>query len=228
MPAPGAEMNDERAPSTHGVTMGWAAPFYDLYCPWLGIGPEFRSETLRHAGIRAGEQVLDVGCGTGVLTRLAAEAVGPTGQVIGIDPAPEMIAKARRNAAAAASRAEFRLAAIENLPFADASFDAALSSFMLHHLPPEVKRQGLGEVFRVLKPGGRLLAVDIDRPANPLWWPLCWPLLLFAFTGSNLRGEVPAFLRTAGFDAVEVRARRHGLFTFWLAIKPPSGRGDRP
>lgn len=211
---------DEPAPRTRGMTMDWAAPVYDVYCPWLGIGPRFRAETLRHAALKPGEHVLDVGCGTGVLTRLAAQVVGADGEVSGIDPGPAMLAVARREATRAASRAEFRLAAIERLPFPDAMFDLVLSSFMLHHLPPDVKRAGLTEVFRVLKPGGRLLAVDIDRPANPLWWLLFWPLRFYAFTGPNLRGEVPAYLRAAGFAPVEVRARKYGLFTFWRADKP--------
>lgn len=211
---------NEPVPSTHGVTMSWAAPFYDTYCPWLGLGPRFRHETLQHAAVTVGERVLDVGCGTGVLTRLAAEVVGSTGYVVGIDPSPGMIVMARRNATMALSHAEFRLAAIEQLPFADAAFDIVLSSFMLHHLPPEVKRSGLREVFRVLKPGGRLLAVDIDRPSQPLWWLLCWPLLFFHFTGSNLRGEVPAYLRAAGFMPVKGLARKARLLTFWRADKP--------
>lgn len=211
---------DEPAVHTHGVTMNYAAPVYDFYCPLLGFGPEFRRETLHHAALAPGEHVLDVGCGTGVLTHLAAEQAGVGGSVIGIDPSPAMLQVARRNANAEASRASFKVAAIEALPFAAASFDLVLSSFMVHHLPPAVKRAGLAEIYRVLKPGGRLLVVDIDRPANPLWWLLCWPLLLMPFTAPNLRGEVPRYLRAAGFAPVEVRARKGGLLSFWLAIKP--------
>lgn len=218
-----AAINERAAPHTHGVTMSWAAPFYDVYCPLLGLGLKFRRESLRHAGLRSGERVLDVGCGTGVLTRLAAEVAGSAGYVAGIDPSPGMVAVAGRDAMKAESRAEFRLAAIEALPFPDASFDLVLSSFMMHHLPPDVKRAGLGEVNRVLKPGGRLLVADIDRPANPLWWLVCWPLLFFHFTAPNLRGEVPAYLRAAGFAPVALRARKAGLLSFWLAMKPLGG-----
>jgi len=210
----------EPAPATHGILMNWAAPFYDGGCRAMGLGRGFRLETLEHAALRAGERVLDVGCGTGVLTRLAAEAVGPTGQVLGIDPSRRMIAVARRNAERTGSRAEFRLAAVEALPFAEASFDAVLASAMLHHLPPELKRSGLAEVYRMLRPGGRLLAVDIDRPANRLWWLLIWPLRLMPETAPNLRGEVPAYLREAGFERIEVRGRRAGWLSYWLAFKP--------
>lgn len=213
---------DEPVPHTRGMTMDWAVPVYDWYCPRLGLGPAFRRETLRHAALRPGEHVLDAGCGTGVLTRLAAEAVGATGRVVGIDPGPRMLAMARRNASACGARVEFRLAAIEALPFPDASFDAVLASLMLHHLPPGVKLAGLKEVYRVLKPGGRLIAVDLDRPAHPLWWLAAWPLLLMPMTRGNVLGEITALLRTAGFDPVAARARWLRLLTFWEARKPHS------
>lgn len=213
-------------PATQGMTMGWAAPIYDWYCPRLGLGTAFRAATLRHAALQAGERVLDVGCGTGVLTRLAAEAVGPSGKVTGIDAAPPMIAVARGNAARTGSRADFEVAAIEMLPFPDAAFDVVLSSAMLHHLPPATKEAGLRSVRRVLKPAGRLVIVDLDRPANPLWWLLCWPLLAMPMTAANLRGEIPAFLQRSGFQAIEVRGRWMGLLTFWVA-RPTIDEGER-
>lgn len=213
---------DEPAVHTHGVTMNYAAPIYDFYCPLLGLGEQFRRETLRHAGLRPGQQVLDVGCGTGVLTRLAARVVGDHGETVGIDPSPAMLQVARRNASTQASRASFKVAAIEALPFASGHFDVVFSSCMLHHLAPELKRAGLAEVYRVLNPGGRFVIADVDRPAVWWVWLIVWPLLLMPMTASNLRGEIPVFLQAAGFNPVMMRGRWIKLLSFWVAIKPPA------
>ncbi len=86
------ELPLEPPPETRGMLLEWIAPVYDFYCPKIGLGPGFRKLTLQYAGVRSGEHILDVGCGTGVLTRLASETVGPEGRVIGIDPGPKMIA----------------------------------------------------------------------------------------------------------------------------------------
>ncbi|MCL4873666.1 methyltransferase domain-containing protein [bacterium] len=212
-------LSREPGARTRGMPLNWAAPFYEWYCPKIGLGRSFRERTLEFAGIRPGEKILDVGCGTGVLTRMAKERGGRDGTAIGIDPAPAMIGAARKAASFEGSRAEFRVAAVEALPFPDDCFDLVLSSLMLHHLPPDLKVQGLSEVKRVLRPGGRLLLVDIDRPEYPLWWALAWPLLFWHFTKSQLGGGTPEFIKEAGFREIERKGGWMKILGFWSARK---------
>jgi arsenite methyltransferase len=107
-----------------------------------------------------GQTVLDLGCGAGFDTLLAAKKVSPNGTVIGIDMTPEMVAKARHNASLlGVSNVMFLLGEIESLPITDASVDLVISNGVLNLCPD--KPRVLGEVFRVLKSGGRLQMADI-------------------------------------------------------------------
>ncbi len=153
----------EHAPTTTGRTIRWAFA-YDFVVRILSLNREhaLREETIRLAQIDPGATVLDVGCGTGTLTLRAKTAAGSTGRVCGVDAAPEMIAQARKKAQKAGTQVEFQVGVIEALEFADGTFDRVLSSLMIHHLPPDLPRRALVEVYRVLKPGGQLLIVDFD------------------------------------------------------------------
>ena len=211
---------DDNGPTTTGEVMhihGW---LYDLGCRIVGMGPHFRQETLTCAQPRPGERVLDVGCGTGILTRMVANAVGAEGEAVGVDPSPEMIQEAKRCAAKAHNRAEFHLGVIETLPFVDSSFDLVLSSMMLHHLPPALKTAGLQEVYRVLQPGGRLMVVDIDKPTGLLGRLLMFPWGNEPALIDNLAGRITEFIENAGFRNVHhPRPKQRGFIAFWLAYK---------
>ena len=120
-----------------------------LFRQW---GPIIAAE----ARIGAGDSVLDVACGTGVLALAALDRVGAKGTVVGLDPNAEMLAVARRKS----TRIDWREGGAEQIPFADGSFDASVSQFGLMFF--EDKVAGLREMMRVLKPGGRLAVAVCD------------------------------------------------------------------
>ncbi len=160
--------NGTTAPATKGLVMHSQALYYDwlVWLLTLGRDEAFRARLVDLAQLQSGETVLDVGCGTGTLAIAARQRVGATGTVDGIDASPEMIDQARRKAAKAGTEVVFQTAIVEALPFPDAHFDVVLSTLMLHHLPRPTREQCAREMRRVLKPRGRLLAVDFAAPAR--------------------------------------------------------------
>jgi arsenite methyltransferase len=121
----------------------------------LGVG-----NPVRAAGLRPGEVVVDLGCGGGIDTILAAHAVAPAGKAIGLDMLPEMLEVAARNAAAAGVRnVEWLRGEIEAIPLPEASVDVAISNGVLNLSPR--KSRAFAEIFRILRSGGRMVVADI-------------------------------------------------------------------
>ena len=161
-------ISESAAPTTKGRVMRSSARFYDLMVWLLTFGRErsFRERLVELARLRPGESVLDVGCGTGTLAIAAKRRVGSLGVVHGIDASPEMIARATRKAKKSGVDVTFRTAAVEALPFPDRQLDVVLSTLMLHHLPRQTREESAREIRRVLKPGGRVFAVDFGMPGR--------------------------------------------------------------
>jgi SAM-dependent methyltransferase len=156
------------------------------------------------ASLREGEVVLDLGSGAGLDCFLAASKVGKKGRVIGVDMTPEMIEKARENARKGNYRnVEFRLGEIENLPVADNSADVAISNCVINLVPD--KRRVFMEVFRVLKPGGRLMISDIvllkelsDVIKNSV------EAYIGCLSGAIMKDEYMEAIKAAGFHDVRI------------------------
>jgi demethylmenaquinone methyltransferase/2-methoxy-6-polyprenyl-1,4-benzoquinol methylase/phosphoethanolamine N-methyltransferase len=129
-----------------------------------------------------------------------------------------MIAVARYKSERAGLGIDYRVAAIEALPFADAAFDVVLSSLMMHHLPEDLKALGLAEVRRVLKPGGRLLIVDMKRPSGFLSH-LTLPAMIHG-GGRHAVQDLPPVVVAAGFDDVKSGETRFRSLGFVSARAP--------
>jgi ubiquinone/menaquinone biosynthesis C-methylase UbiE len=195
----GGQRSDQAVVATRGLVLDWGWR-YDLLV-WLsdviilrGRLRELRRRACELATIHEGARVLDVGCGTGSLALEAFRRAGRAGHVAGVDPGVRQIVRARSKARRAGFPIDFQVGVIERLGFAEASFDVVLSTLMLHHLPEELKHQGLSEIARVLRPGGRLVVGDFMRPEKDGGRR--------AALGAGETGiqDVPDLMRQAGFE----------------------------
>jgi ubiquinone/menaquinone biosynthesis C-methylase UbiE len=140
----------------------WSLPLYDPIVKLLGADAA-RKTLLDRAAIRPGQRILDIGCGTGSFAVLI-KRLHPDVDVVALDPDPRALARAQRKAQRASVRIQFDRGFSDALPYADASIDRVVSSFMFHHLGNDEKLATLREVRRVLVPGGSLSLLDFAGP----------------------------------------------------------------
>lgn len=205
----------------------------------LGSGPWYRRQALLRAGLAAGMRVVDVGCGTGLLAREAMAVVGPTGSLVGVDPSPGMMAQV--TAKGPLPGAEFVEGRAEALPLPDAGADFLSMGYALRHI--DDVQVAFAEFKRVLRPGGRVLVLEITRPTGTfgrlalrlymrVFVPLVARLLarrsdtprLFRYYWDTIEAcilpaEVMAALQRAGFTDVRRRLEL-GIFSEYTATVP--------
>ncbi len=229
---------------------GAIAPRYDLANTFISAGLHrwWKRITVGLAGVAPGGQALDVCCGTGDLALLLARQVGPRGRVVGVDFSPEMLAIARRRAAASGYGEVCRFVPgdAQALPVADAAFDAATVGFGIRNVGhPET---ALREFRRVLRPGGRLAVLEFSRPRNAVIRCLydgysctLMPWLgrvasrhpdAYLYLPASVRTwpdqeAFGAMLRCAGFEQVRYRNFGSGITAVHLAIRPPASAASQ-
>jgi len=195
-------------------------PLYDPIVKMLG-GAAAREALLAQAGIGPTDRVFDLGCGTGTMAVLIKKRF-PQVEIIGLDPDPRALTRARKKAAREALAIQFDEGFGDQLPYPAASFDRALSSFMFHHLPAQEKGKTLREVHRVLKPGGEFHMADFEGPEDRKQGFFRRLLLSHAHLKDNSAANVITLMNDAGFtDAAKVgrRSMLFGAVAYYRAVK---------
>jgi ubiquinone/menaquinone biosynthesis C-methylase UbiE len=209
-------MSDPTAASPRFVPalgVDWLTPFYDAVARLLG-DRAVKQRLIEQAAIAPGQDVLDLGAGTGTLA-LMVKQYCPEARVSGVDIDPRILGIARSKAAAAGVDVRFVEGPATDPPFAGGSFDRVLTTLVLHHLTTAQKREALAAVRRLLRAGGELHVADWGKPQNALMRLAAMSFRLFdgaATTAANLAGELPALIADAGF--VDVRETEHRMTPF--------------
>lgn len=189
-----SDTNEEYIPA---LSYRFLTPFYDFIQKYIVRDVRYKNILIEQADIRAGQRVLDLGCGTGTLAIMVKQK-HPSAEVAGLDADPDMLKVARYKSSQAKAPVKFDVGFTNNLPYPDQTFDRVLSSIMIHHLKTPAKKKTAQEVFRVLKPGGQLHIVDFGKPVT--WYgKMLGPFLhRFEEANDNIDGSLPLFFGEPG------------------------------
>ena len=165
------------------------------------------------------EEVLDVGCGTGRALFLLREKCGASIRLCGVDPSEDMIQIAESKNTSRNSGIQFKVGVGERLEFEDNRFDLVVSSLTFHHLPIDVKQKTAQEIYRVLKPSGKVMISDFVGPRNWLGRIIGATVKKHAFTEENFQKLVAKALQEAGFRDIEITDTQFGIIEHITGVK---------
>ena len=202
------------APYVPALGYRWLTRFYDPVLAWLLKEEKFKALLIEQAGLRPGQRILDLGCGTGTLTIMLKRAC-PEAAVVGLDGDPETLAIARKKAKAAGAEIELREGMAFDPPLPAGSFDRVVSSLVFHHLTRENKNRTLAAVRRLLRPGGELHVADWGEARSLLMRVAFLSVQLFdgfETTADNVAGMLLPMMEETGFLGVAETHHQRTMF----------------
>ena len=209
---------------TEGRVLRKAALVYDIVQPVVTLGQENRlnKRIADILNIQDAQSVLDIGCGTGLLT-YAIAAKYPKAELVGIDASEEMIAVAQKKRCP--KNCQYKAALAEAIPFEDGKFDVVVSALFFHHVNKSLKQKVFQEIKRVLKPNGILVIADIGKPYTMIGKFMAysgWVFLRQPEIKENIDGMVPCMMDEFGFGNPVELMRASGYIYVWKGVKSTS------
>lgn len=200
----------------------WLTRWYDPMMRYLFHEETLKTTLINQAHIQSGQDVLDMGCGTGTLT-LMIKQTQPNAAVYGLDIDFQVLDIARKKTEQTGIRIDLQQGTATCLPYPNERFDHVFASLLLHHLTRQDKQQALQEAFRVLKPGGVLHVGDFGKPRDSVMGLISWVVRWFEEVHDNILGLLPIFMAEAGFQSIEETAHYRtvlGTVALYRACKP--------
>ena len=199
------------------LTVGFLTPFYDSVIKIFAF-EKFYQKIASQIPPDKAIHILDIGTGTANLA-IAIKKRSPKAKILGIDPDEKILKIAKEKIKKEKLDIKLIKAFAQKLPFKKQSFDYVVSSFAVHHIPPNLKDQAFLEMYRVLRSGGTILIIDIGEPKNLLAKITGTVFSLIESVGPNLRGFIPKALKEVGFYNVKEVESKFGLISFYRARK---------
>lgn len=209
------------SPYIRALSFEWLTPAYDSVLKWTMREKFLKRRLIERAGVRPGQRVLDLGCGTGTLTIMLKRAV-PEAAVTGLDGDETVLSIAGSKAAQANLQIDWDHALAYDLPYPSETFDVVVSSLVTHHLARAEKGRAFEEVYRVLRPGGSFHILDFGRPFSLLTRIQAAVMKNLEETRDNFEGQIVPILKRAGFKSAAEEERQttvYGPVWFYRAQK---------